>query len=177
MRVKHSRCCVTGQRGCERSEVRNLAPGNVVILQKKRKSTEILKIKKLQYMKNNDLPIFSKFVDECFYRTVTGSLSQLVAWPVVSIWYFLFSLFLDSLLIITPLCPEKQEAFPPALSLLERSKIWSDLVSNGLYWGEAEAQLLFSAFTQHVFSLRLALPICEQHSGSTSTRAVTGPIS
>lgn len=41
--------------------------------------------------------------------------------------------------------------------------MWSSSVSHAPYQREEAAQLLLSASTQHVFSLRLALPICERH--------------
>lgn len=51
-----------------------------------------------------------------------------------------------------------------------------DLIKFGPYHWDKAAQFPLSLFTQLVFSLRNALPICEQHSGTISTRALTGSI-
>lgn len=72
---------------------------------------------------------------------------------------FLFP-FLASLCLIIPRWHENRMCFPSLCHSWNR-RIWLASVSHGPYQQNNTAPLLLSAFTQHVFSLRFALPICE----------------
>lgn len=111
----------------------------------------------------------------CFCTTVASRTLVFGDWLCNAQQAFLFEFLLDSLFSYDSMLTWKTGcASACSVSPGKSDRIWFHMVP---IRGDAAAQLLLSAFTQHVFSLRFALPICEQHSAAAPTRAVTGPIS